>query len=72
MVALNPPACNFGCPAADFDLPGIDGRLDGPGRNPAPPDARRELLEAMLEMARTGARPRQQMPSIACSSKWHP
>lgn len=27
MVALNPPACRFGWPAADFSLPGTDGRM---------------------------------------------
>ena len=26
MVSLNPPVCDFGLPAADFDLPGTDGR----------------------------------------------
>ena len=26
MVALNPPVCDFGLPAIDFDLPGTDGR----------------------------------------------
>lgn len=26
MVALNPPVCDFGQPAVDFDLPGIDGK----------------------------------------------
>jgi len=26
MVALNPPVCDFGQPAVDFDLPGTDGR----------------------------------------------
>ena len=26
MVALNPPVCDFGLPAVDFDLPGTDGR----------------------------------------------
>lgn len=26
MVALNPPLCDFGRPAIDFDLPGTDGR----------------------------------------------
>jgi peroxiredoxin len=26
MVALNPPVCNFGWPAPDFALPGVDGR----------------------------------------------
>lgn len=27
MVALNPPLCDFGRPAADFALPGTDGRI---------------------------------------------
>jgi peroxiredoxin len=27
MVALNPPVCDFGLPAIDFDLPGTDGKL---------------------------------------------
>jgi len=26
MVSLSPPVCNFGWPAVDFDLPGVDGR----------------------------------------------
>ncbi|MDP2070748.1 thioredoxin family protein [Methylotenera sp.] len=26
MASLNPPVCNFGQPAADFNLPGIDGK----------------------------------------------
>lgn len=26
MAALNPPVCDFGQPAIDFDLPGVDGR----------------------------------------------
>ena len=26
MVSLAPPVCDFGCPAIDFDLPGVDGR----------------------------------------------
>jgi len=26
MVSLNPPICNFGQPAVDFDLPGVDGK----------------------------------------------
>ena len=26
MVALNPPVCDFGQPAHDFDLPGVDGK----------------------------------------------
>ncbi|MGE5471224.1 MAG: thioredoxin family protein [Bacteroidota bacterium] len=46
------------------------GRLDASGRNPAPADARRELFEAMAGVARTGAGPREQTPSIGCSIKW--
>jgi peroxiredoxin len=34
------------------------------------PGARRELLEAMREVARTGAGPADQAPSIGCSIKW--
>ena len=45
------------------------GRLDE-GRKETLPGARRELYEAMLEIARTGAGPREQMPSIGCSIKW--
>jgi peroxiredoxin len=47
------------------------GRLDASGRN-AVPGARRELLEAMLLVAKTGNGPPQQAPSIGCSIKWKP
>ncbi|MGD9918442.1 MAG: thioredoxin family protein [Paenirhodobacter sp.] len=46
------------------------GRLDASGRNPAPPDARRELYEAMLQIARTGHGPAEQIASMGCSIKW--
>jgi peroxiredoxin len=46
------------------------GRLDAFGRNPAPPDARRELYEAMRRIAETGEGPAEQTPSIGCSIKW--
>jgi peroxiredoxin len=48
------------------------GRLDASGRNPGPTDARRELYEAMLEIARSGEGPREQFASIGCSIKWRP
>ena len=48
------------------------GRLDASRKEPAPPDARRELFEAMLQVARTGRGPEQQMPSLGCSIKWKP
>ncbi|MBT9520291.1 MAG: thioredoxin family protein [Dechloromonas sp.] len=46
------------------------GRLDASGRNPGPADARRELHEAMCEVARSGNGPREQIASIGCSIKW--
>ena len=45
------------------------GRLDASGRSPDPAAAR-ELFEAMLAVARTGAAPAIQHPSIGCSIKW--
>ena len=46
------------------------GRLDASGRNPAPPDAPRELFAAMRRIAETGLGPREQTASIGCSIKW--
>lgn len=46
------------------------GRLDASGRTPGPADARRELYEAMVQIAENGAGPRDQTPSIGCSIKW--
>jgi peroxiredoxin len=46
------------------------GRLDASRKEAAPPGARRELFEGMLEVARTGKGPREQTPSIGCSIKW--
>lgn len=46
------------------------GRLDASGKNPAPEDARRELFEAMRQVAETGRGPADQTPSIGCSIKW--
>jgi hypothetical protein len=46
-------------------------RLDASGRNPAPPDARRELFEALSEIARSGLGPTEQVASIGCSIKWN-
>ncbi|HMM55013.1 MAG TPA: thioredoxin family protein [Candidatus Desulfobacillus sp.] len=45
------------------------GRLDA-SRREAVPGARRELFEAMLQVARTGEGPREQLPSMGCSIKW--
>jgi peroxiredoxin len=46
------------------------GRLDSAARGPAAPGTRRELVEAMEQVARTGKGPAQQVPSIGCSIKW--
>jgi peroxiredoxin len=46
------------------------GRIDASGRNAAPPGARRELFEAMKQIAATGKGPPDQRPSIGCSIKW--
>ena len=45
------------------------GRLDASGRQ-AVPDARRELFDAMEQIARTGRGPAEQIASIGCSIKW--
>jgi len=45
------------------------GRLDASGKA-AVPDARRELFDAMKQIAATGRGPREQTPSIGCSIKW--
>ena len=45
------------------------GRLDE-SRMDTVPGARRELFEAMLQVARAGKGPDEQVPSIGCSIKW--
>ena len=46
------------------------GRLDASRKETAPPDARRDLFEGMLEVATTGRGPAEQIPSMGCSIKW--
>jgi hypothetical protein len=46
------------------------GRLDASRKEAAPAGARRELFEAMVQVARTGRGPREQVPSMGCSIKW--
>jgi peroxiredoxin len=48
------------------------GRLDEDRTTPPPPNARRELLEAMRAIAAGGPAPATQVPSIGCSIKWKP
>ena len=46
------------------------GRLDASRKETAPADAHRDLFEAMLQVARTGQGPAEQIPSMGCSIKW--
>jgi peroxiredoxin len=46
------------------------GRLDASRREEGPPDLRRDLYEAMRQVARTGKGPKDQIASIGCSIKW--
>jgi peroxiredoxin len=46
------------------------GRLDASRKEAAPADARRDLFDAMVEVARTGRGPAEQVPSMGCSIKW--
>jgi len=45
------------------------GHLDA-SRREAIPNARRDLFEAMLQVARIGRGPAEQIPSMGCSIKW--
>jgi len=45
------------------------GRLDE-SRTTLVPNARRDLFEAMLQVAKTGEGPKEQIPSVGCSIKW--
>jgi peroxiredoxin len=47
------------------------GRLDEGRTTPPPPNARRDLVEAMRAIAQ-GEEPGVQMPSVGCSIKWKP
>lgn len=46
------------------------GRLDESRKEAAPEDVRRDLFEAMKQVAETGKGPDAQIPSIGCSIKW--
>jgi peroxiredoxin len=54
---------------ADLELQ-YRGRLDASRKEAAPEDARRDLFEAMLQVARSGEGPHEQVPSMGCSIKW--
>jgi len=44
--------------------------LDESRKETAPENARRDLFEAMKEIAISGEGPREQIPSMGCSIKW--
>lgn len=46
------------------------GRLDESRKEAAAPTARRDLFEAMRQVAETGHGPAEQIPSMGCSIKW--
>lgn len=46
------------------------GRLDASRAQAGPADLRRDLFEAMKQVAETGRGPAEQVPSMGCSIKW--
>ena len=46
------------------------GRLDESRKEAAATDVRRDLFEAMKQVAQTGRGPKEQVPSMGCSIKW--
>ncbi len=46
------------------------GRLDASRKQAGPEDLRRDLFEAMKQVAKTGNGPKDQTPSMGCSIKW--
>lgn len=46
------------------------GRLDASRKDTAPEGSHRDLFEAMVQVARTGQGPVDQIPSMGCSIKW--
>ena len=54
---------------ADLELQ-YRGRLDASRKEAAPSDSKRELFEAMKQVAETGNGPQEQIPSMGCSIKW--
>jgi len=55
--------------AADGGLQ-YHGRLDASRKQAGPVDLRRDLYEAMKQVAATGTGPADQIPSVGCSIKW--
>ncbi|MBL4761178.1 MAG: thioredoxin family protein [Gammaproteobacteria bacterium] len=47
------------------------GRLDASRKESAPADVKRDLFDAMNQVALTGQGPEAQIPSMGCSIKWY-
>lgn len=54
---------------ADLELQ-YRGRLDASRKETASDDVKRDLLDAMIQIAETGKGPQDQIPSMGCSIKW--
>ena len=61
------PTFSASTPTSSCNIAGVSMPAE---REPAGAGVRRELFQAMKEIAATGAGPRQQTPSIGCSIKW--
>jgi peroxiredoxin len=46
------------------------GRLDASRKETAPAGVKRDLFDAMVQVAKTGQGPAEQIPSMGCSIKW--
>ena len=55
---------------ADLELQ-YRGRLDASRKDSAAVDVKRDLFDAMSQVATTGQGPKDQIPSMGCSIKWH-
>ncbi|MDC9726363.1 MAG: thioredoxin family protein, partial [Candidatus Thioglobus sp.] len=47
------------------------GRLDASRKESAATDVKRDLFDAMSQIAKTGQGPKEQIPSMGCSIKWY-
>jgi hypothetical protein len=59
----------FSASTANFELQ-YRGRFDESRKDTAPEGVRRDLFEAMKEIAATQRGPAEQIPSMGCSIKW--
>ena len=46
------------------------GRLDASRKEAGPPNLKRDLFDAMVQVSKTGVGPVEQVPSMGCSIKW--